>query len=171
MAHLHASFRALASLSLPLEQIMARASRMFCESTLPTYFATLVCGRANGAGEVEVCNAGHNPPLLMQGSRIECMDATGLPLGVFCEESFSVSSIRLDVGDTIVMYTDGLTEALDLTGSQYGADRLCGIARERHALSPGDLISAIVEDLNEFRSGAEKSDDLTIMAIRRLGKA
>jgi sigma-B regulation protein RsbU (phosphoserine phosphatase) len=171
MAHLHASFRALASLSLSLEQIMTRASRMFCESTLPTYFATLVCGKANGAGQVEVCNAGHNPPLLMQGSRIECMDATGLPLGIFCEESFSVNSVRLDPGDTILIYTDGLTEALDAAGSQYGEDRLCEIAGARYRLSPGELISAIVEDLNRFRSGAEKSDDLTIMAVRRLGRA
>lgn len=171
MAHLHASFRALASLNLPLEQIMARASRMFCESTLPTYFATLVCGKANGAGRVEVCNAGHNPPLLMRGSGIECMDATGLPLGVFCEESFTVSSVRLDPGDTILVYTDGLTEAMDAAGSQYGEDRLCKVAGARHELPPGELILAIVEDLNGFRSGAEKSDDLTIMAVRRLGRA
>ncbi|MFC1683618.1 SpoIIE family protein phosphatase, partial [Candidatus Zixiibacteriota bacterium] len=88
MAHLHASFRSLVSLGLPLDQVMARASRMFCEITLPTHFATLVCGRANGMGEVQICNAGHNPPLLVQGSKISDLEATGLPLGMFCEGTF-----------------------------------------------------------------------------------
>jgi sigma-B regulation protein RsbU (phosphoserine phosphatase) len=170
MAHLHASFRALASLNLPLEQIMARASRMFCESTLPTYFATLVCGKANGAGEVDICNAGHNPPLLMQGSKIKCMQATGLPLGVFCEESFPANKVRLDKGDTIVAYTDGLTEAVNTSGSEYGTERLCEVAGELRSLPPGDLIASIVEDLNAFRSGTEKADDLTLMAVRRMGR-
>ena len=66
MAHLHATFRTLVSLELPLEQVMERASSMFCQSTLSTHFATLVCGKANSSGEVEICNAGHPPPLLIQ---------------------------------------------------------------------------------------------------------
>ncbi|MFQ6092684.1 MAG: SpoIIE family protein phosphatase [bacterium] len=59
MAHLHASFRTLVSLELPLDQVVERASSMFCQSTLPSCFATLVCGKASSTGEIEVCNAGH----------------------------------------------------------------------------------------------------------------
>jgi sigma-B regulation protein RsbU (phosphoserine phosphatase) len=169
MAHLHATFRALVSLELPLDEVMERASRMFCESTLPTHFATLVCCKARITGEVDICNAGHNPPLLLQGSGVVDVEATGLPLGMFCEERFTVSKVRLAPGDTIVAYTDGLSEAMDGGGAQYGTERLSKVARERHSLPPEGLVSACLDDLNRFRSGVATGDDLTIMAIQRLG--
>ncbi|MEA2446340.1 MAG: phosphoserine phosphatase RsbU/P, partial [Thermoleophilales bacterium] len=65
MAHLHAMFHTLASINLPLDQTVERASRVFCESTLPTQYATLVYGRGLPTGRIEICNAGHLPPLLM----------------------------------------------------------------------------------------------------------
>jgi sigma-B regulation protein RsbU (phosphoserine phosphatase) len=170
MAHLHASFRALVSIGLPLAEVMERASRMFCESTLPTHFATLVLGRARPTGEIDICNAGHNPPLLLKGSKVEEIEATGLPLGLFCEESFKVSNVLLAPGDTILMYTDGLVESLDQSGAQYGADRLCGVAKRGHSLAPRDLITMCVEDLDSFRGGAPRSDDLTIMVIQKIHK-
>lgn len=168
MAHLHASFRALVSLELPLDQTMVRASRMFCESTLPSYFATLVCGKAGIRGNVEVCNAGHHPPLLVQESKMASIEATGLPLGMFCDERFSVSKVQLAPGDTILLYTDGLSEAVNKSDVEYGTERLCKIVRDCHSLPPEELISACLEDLNAFRFDIPNTDDLTIMAIRRL---
>src|SRR5882672_3366102 len=98
MAHLNAMFRTLISINLPLEQMVERASRVFCESTLPTQYATLVCGRVGSNGEVEVCNAGHLPPLLVQDGTVTRITATGLPIGVFCSESFSVNRIHMNKG-------------------------------------------------------------------------
>src|SRR4029453_19192206 len=95
MAHLHAMFRTLISINLPLEQMVERASRVFCESTLPTQYATLVYGRATTKGEVQICNAGHLPPLLFQQGAVRRIDATGLPVGVFCSESFSCTSFQM----------------------------------------------------------------------------
>src|SRR3984893_3140824 len=66
MAHVHAMFRALISVGMPLNQMVEHASRVFCESTLPTQYATLVCGRAQADGRVEVCNAGHPHPLVLR---------------------------------------------------------------------------------------------------------
>src|SRR5512145_110121 len=71
MVHLHAMFRTLISVKLPLQNLMGRASRVFCESTPTGHYATLVCGRAGAAGEVEVCNAGHLPPLLISSRSIQ----------------------------------------------------------------------------------------------------
>ncbi|MFC1799439.1 SpoIIE family protein phosphatase [Candidatus Eisenbacteria bacterium] len=169
MAHLHATFRILVSLNLPLDQIVERASRMFCESTLPTYFATLVCGKAHDDGDVEICNAGHNPPLVIKGSKLAGIDATGLPLGMFCEERFSITRVHLGAGDGLLIYTDGLSEALNRSDEQYGAERLSKVVSKNHAMSPQGLISVCVEDVNTFRAGAPRSDDLTIMVVRRLG--
>ena len=167
MAHLNAVFRTLISINLPLEQMMERASRVFCESTLPTQYATLVCGRATPSGDVEVCNAGHLPPLLVQKGQVTSIPATGLPVGVFCSETFSVNRIHMSKGDTLFLYTDGLSESLDGAGNEYGANRLSQLLNDNHELSTDSIISLCKRELYSFAEGRIPRDDLTLMAIRR----
>ena len=167
MAHLHAMFRTLISINLPLEQMVERASRVFCESTLPTQYATLVCGRANTNGEVELCNAGHLPPLLIQDGKVASIAATGLPVGVFCSESFAVNRVQMSKGDILFLYTDGLSEGLDGGGNEYGPDRLSELLNDNHSLSPDSIISLCRQELHAFTGGRLLGDDLTLMAIRR----
>jgi sigma-B regulation protein RsbU (phosphoserine phosphatase) len=168
MAHLQATFRSLISLHLPIAEIMGRANRMFCESTLPSHYATLVCGKLGPAGTIELCNAGHNPPLVLQGSVLTDLKATGLPLGMFCDGQFTVARLALDPGDTLLLYTDGLSEAMNEADQEYGSDRLTMVVKENDSLAPKELITACIEDVRSFRSGAPRSDDLTIMVIRRM---
>lgn len=168
MAHLHASFRALVAQGLPLEQLIGRASSMFCESSLPTHFATLVCGKATESGDVTFCNAGHHPALLIRESGIETFEATGLPIGMFCEEHYSLCETHLEPGDSLFMYTDGLLEAENDAGQEYGMDRLRGIILKSCSLEPAGMISACLDDLGAFMKGAPIGDDLTMMAIRKL---
>src|SRR4030095_10346492 len=153
MAHLNAMFRTLISINLPLEQMVERVSRVFCERTLPTQYATLVCGRANTSGEVEVCNAGHLPPLLVQEGTVTKIAATGLPIGVFCSESFSVNRVHMNKGDTLFLYTDGLSESLDGAGNEYGAERLSQLLNDNCSLSPDSLISLCRHELYSFAEG------------------
>jgi sigma-B regulation protein RsbU (phosphoserine phosphatase) len=167
MAHLHATFRALITPVIPVEELVARVSRSFCESTPPTHFATLVCGKAYRSGEMKICNAGHPPPLLMHNDEITEIHATGLPVGIFNDEEFSAGTAVLSEGDTLVACTDGLTETVNRSGTEYGPERLSRfVLRNRH-LSPHELAHACRADLEEFRSGAAGTDDLTIVAIRR----
>jgi sigma-B regulation protein RsbU (phosphoserine phosphatase) len=167
MAHLHAMFRTLVSINLPLEQMVERASRVFCESTLPTQYATLVYGRANSDGEVEMCNAGHLPPVLVQNGKVTSIPATGLPVGVFCSESFSVNRLRLGKGDSLFLYTDGLSECQDGVGNEYGMERVSELLNKNCSLSPDAIISLCKDELHAFASGNSPKDDLTLMAIRR----
>ena len=167
MAHLHAIFRALAATGLPMHRLVERASRVFCESTVSPYFATLVCGRAGMSGEVELCNAGHCPPLVIREGQVTRLEATGLPLGLFCEGQYSVQTLRLRPGDSLLLYTDGLTEARNATDEEYGEERLSNLARERHVPRPRALLGACLDDLSTFLSGTPLRDDLTLMAICR----
>jgi sigma-B regulation protein RsbU (phosphoserine phosphatase) len=167
MAHLNAMFRTLISINLPLDQMVERASRVFCESTLPTQYATLVCGRATTSGEVEICNAGHLPPFLIQEGKVSSIAATGLPVGVFCTESFSVNRVHMSKGDTLFLYTDGLSESLDDAGNEYGAERLSQLLCDNFALSTDSMISLCRQELHAFADGKSPRDDLTLMAIRR----
>ncbi len=167
MTHLHATLRVLIPQGLPLEEIAARASRMFCESSLPTHFATLVCGKAEAAGDVELCIAGHLPAYIVRGSEVEKVSATGLPLGLFCDERFGVSKTRLNPGDGIVLYTDGLSESLDPSGREYGIDRLGELLKGKGFLSPKEIVARCLADLESFRAGETRRDDLTIMVLKR----
>ena len=168
MSHLHATFKTLISLDLPLNEILERMSRIFCKSTGPTHFATLVSCKAGQTGEIEICNAGHLPPIIIQGENLNLIEATGIPLGMFCDEHFFIDHVHLKPGDTLFMYTDGLSEARNQSGKEYGLDRLSKILQEHQSLSPGQLISKVLEDLNLFQSGTAKTDDLTLMAVKRL---
>jgi phosphoserine phosphatase RsbU/P len=171
MTQLHAMFRSLKSVGLPLTQIVELASRLLSESSLPTQYATLVCGKADAAGAVEICNAGHLPVLWLNGAEVKTIDATGLPVGVFCEQQFSSHTVRLQPGDSLLLYTDGLSEARDVDGAEYGIERLTKLAPSIRASSPRAMINACLEDLKMFSDGARMGDDLTIMAIRWSGRA
>jgi sigma-B regulation protein RsbU (phosphoserine phosphatase) len=168
MAHLQAMFRTLVSTKLPLDQILERASRVFCESTLPTHYATLVCGKAGTRGDVEICNAGHLPPLLIQEGTVKSIEATGLPVGVFWSEHFSVNRFQMQKGDTLFLYTDGFSETLDGVGSEYGNERLSRLLSRNQHLSPKALIEICLTEVDTFRADKLATDDLSLMAIQRV---
>lgn len=167
MAHLHAIFRSLITLDLPVDQLVARANEVFTDCTMPAYYATLVCGRARPSGAIELCNAGHCPPLLIANGEVTGIDATGLPIGIFCREQYAAREVQLQPGDSLLLYTDGLTESRSPYDAEYGADRLSRVAGARHSLTPQALTAACIDDARSFRGGRPKPDDLTVMAIQR----
>ncbi len=167
-AQLHAMFRTLVALTVPLDQLLERANRIFCESMLAGHFATLVCGHASPSGAIELANAGHLPSLVLSRGRGEPLEATGLPLGLFRTSTYEVRTLKLEPGETLLLYTDGASEARSATSAVYGTSRLQKLAVERQHLPPEQLVRACLEDLAAFRAGAPRADDLTVMAVRRL---
>src|SRR5246127_4562419 len=141
MSHLHATFRSLAESGLPLDRMVADANRIFCVSTLAGQFATLVVGRAARDGAVEFVSAGPLPLLHIHGERATPKDSTGVPLGMFCNARFPVHRLTLAHGDTVFLYTDGLTEARNRAGQEYGLHRIRGLASQHTGKTPDGLIS------------------------------
>jgi sigma-B regulation protein RsbU (phosphoserine phosphatase) len=167
MSHLHATFRTLVSVGLPITDMMERANRLFCQSTLSAHYATLVCGLLSENGDVELCNAGHCPPLLLRRGHIFPLEPDGVPLGLFCGSRYKSRSIRLNPGDSVFLYTDGLTEATTRNSAEYGADRLSKTLGRCDGLGPQSVAECVLADLETFRAGARRTDDLTVMVIRR----
>jgi len=167
MSHLHATFRSLAEAGLPLDRMVEDANRIFCESTFAGQFATLVVGRAAHDGLVEFVSAGHLPVLHIHGDGATPKDSTGVPLGMFRNTRFPVHRLGLAEGDGLFLYTDGLTEARNGAGREYGLGRVQGLAARYRGADAKALISACLSDLGGFRESLKQTDDLTLLAVRR----
>jgi phosphoserine phosphatase RsbU/P len=171
MTHLHAMFRSLASLGLALDRLLETANRLFSESTTAGQYATLVCGGIGRDGEVEIASAGHSPTLLVSSEGVKQIGATGLPLGLFPTSRYSVARARLGPGDSLLLFTDGISEANGASGSEYGVDRLCASARGRYGWTPEELVAACRRDVEKHSAGTRQADDQTLMAIQRSATA
>jgi sigma-B regulation protein RsbU (phosphoserine phosphatase) len=167
MAQLHAIFRTLATQSLPLDQLVARANALFCASTLANSYATLVCARTTPGGTVKLCNAGHCPPLVVRPGHLVRLEATGLPVGITCNGEYDVVELPLREGENLLFYTDGLTEACNDAGDEYGEEQLSRLILNQSLLAPRELINLCLQDLESFLHGARRTDDLTIMVLQR----
>jgi sigma-B regulation protein RsbU (phosphoserine phosphatase) len=167
MSHLHATFRSLANIDLALDRMVQAANRIFAESTLAGQYATLVVGRATQDGSVELVNAGHLPLLHLCGAEPAVADATGLPLGMFTNAGFSIHRLHLAPGDGLLVFTDGMTEARNPAGEEYGVARMKMLVANCHKKSPDSLIAECLQDLQKFTLGTKPTDDLTLLAIQR----
>lgn len=167
MAHLHAIVRTLVSLQLPVQQLMERANRIFYESTGGDHYATLVCGRATSGGDVEICNAGHCPMLWIRDGAATALPATGLPIGLFSRTPYATTAVTMRRDDTLLLYTDGVTESRDASDAEYGMERLLRAAARSARASAENLVSECRSDVTSFRAGWPRADDVTILAVRR----
>jgi len=166
MSHLHATFRTLAGQNLPLAQLVKEANRLFCESTIAGQYATLVVGRAWHDGRVEYASAGHLPLLHLSATGVSSRQSTGVPLGMFCTAEFPVSAMQLQPGDSLFLYTDGLTEIFNSKGDEYGLRRVESLLARHACTPPEQILSACLGEIRDFSSGAKRTDDLTLLVMR-----
>ncbi|HTW47049.1 MAG TPA: SpoIIE family protein phosphatase [Acidobacteriaceae bacterium] len=169
MTQLHALFRSLIGMGLPLAEIVVQINRFLCDSGLAGRYATLVCGSAQQGGEVELFNAGHLPVIAVERGGVRLLESTGLPLGMFRDASFTPARLQLCAGDLLFLYTDGLSEAAGEDG-EYGIDRVKNLVGRNASFRTASVISACLEDLRRFAGATPGLDDVTLLAIR-LGPA
>ena len=169
MSHLHAIFRSLAGETSVVSDMVARANRIFCGSTTGSAYATLVCGRLGQDGALELVNAGHPPALLLGARGIESVSGTGLPVGLFCGSDYGSVGRQLSRGDVLLLYTDGVSEARGGDGGEFGAERVAAALEASRGRPAEAVVDAVLSDLSAFRGGAPLTDDVTVMAVRRIG--
>jgi len=165
MAQLHALFRSLTGMALPLGQMVAQTNRVLCDSALAGQYATLICGLAKSTGDVEIHNAGHCPAIMVGSGGVLRIESTGLPLGMFHDVDFSATRLHMETGDMLLLYTDGLSEAR-CADEEYGVDRVTRVVRQAAAKRPAELVAACLTDLRTFVDGPSL-DDLTLVSIQR----
>jgi len=121
-------------------------------------------------GEVTYTNAGHNPPYLMKadGNIQELPLSKDIIAGVFSDFQFTEDTIRLEHGDTLLLFTDGVTEAIDSETKEYGLEKLEKILHQNVKLSCKEIIDSVKADVTAFAGEAEQSDDITLLALKRM---
>lgn len=165
-------FRALMSMGLPLAQVMARLNRELARDNDRAMFITAMAGRLSlDSGRLELVNAGHALPLRLEHTGVvrTIHARNALALGVLDEVTFPATELTLNQGDGLVFYTDGVCDAVDAAGEEFGIDRL-------HALLAGTarrgvlaIVETIVEAVSQFANGTPQEDDITVMAVRYVG--
>ena len=165
MSSLHAIFHALIPLGIELDQLMSRANSLLVESSLSNQFATLVCGKAGSDGRLEIVNAGHLPPVVIKHGMTGELNFSGLPLGMFHETEFTTSKVELGRGDSLLLFTDGVTECTNEQGTEFGTCKLFDTIGGTSWPDPTALLNKCLEVVDGHRGRAERSDDLTMLAL------
>jgi len=165
-SHLHALFRALIHEDLPMGTVMERANGLFAKATTGTSYATLIAARLWPDGALELANAGHPRPLLADHRGVRPVEGSGLPLGLFPASTYASHRLRLSPGQVLLLYTDGLTEAAH-GDEEYGIGRTAAALRKAADQPLHDLLGACRDDVDRFLDGIPRTDDLTLLAIRR----
>jgi sigma-B regulation protein RsbU (phosphoserine phosphatase) len=151
---------------------LAHVNAELSEDNDACMFITLFCGMIHlKTGDMIYSCAGHNPPLLMRGSgSVEWVTpAPCPPVGICPGIAYHNHSVRLAPGDLLLLYTDGVTEAMDPSDVLFGDERLLDFARRHREDSASDLVGALRQVVHAHAAGAEQSDDITALAVRYLG--
>jgi serine phosphatase RsbU (regulator of sigma subunit) len=153
-----------------LARRLERLNRFLFERTEGEKYATIFYCLLDSAGRLSYVNAAHCPPLLVRNGAIQAaLDATGSPVGLLESAEFEVSEIQLRPGDKLVIYTDGVTEAQNVSGEFFGRARL-KTAITAHATGSGAAIhSAIQQAITTFTEDAPQSDDITVLVLEYAG--
>ena len=155
---------------LPPDEICARLSRQLYRRTPPEKYATAFLGILEPAtGRLRYTNAGHNPPLVLRASGLaEELGSTGVPLGLLPQAPYRSGETTLAPGEILVLYTDGLVEAENPDGNEYGLDRLKAACWRGKGETCGRLALVLSRDLEDFARGVPFADDRTLVLARRL---
>ena len=168
MAVTSSLFRSMAQHLQDPSMILESMNKSIAEKNDANMFITLFVGALNmRTGELLYANAGHNAPVLLRDGQASFIEvAPNLPLGVFPEYSFALHKTNMALGDTLFVYSDGLTEAEDSEQRFYSDDRLLKTLTEMGAAKTSkDVVECVMESVQDFVKGNEQSDDLTMLAV------
>ena len=132
-------------------------------------FATAVYAALASDGRLTYCNAGHNPPLVIGKCGVRRLETGGIVVGAFEQACFDEQTLQLEPGDVLVAYSDGLTEARNLGGEEFGEERLITCVRANCDLAPTKLLECVFDAVHEFSAGTAQGDDLTLLVLRFAG--
>lgn len=169
MATLQASLRTIAGEGVPLGDLVTRLNRYACAHSLEgRRFTTAVLGEyETGTRRMNYVNAGHNAPILRRANgALEKLEAGGLPLGIRSEGAYEIAAVELRPGDALIFYTDGVIEAFNEEGKEFGEDRWLEAIRALPSGSAQESLQFLMKRVDEYVGSTRQSDDVTCLVFR-----
>jgi sigma-B regulation protein RsbU (phosphoserine phosphatase) len=168
-AKVQATLRAVVPEVRSLADLGARLNAILFRDGIDNRFVTLFYFEIDrGSGRVRYLNAGHNPPFVVRaGGVVETIEPSSIPLGMMADCACREGSLSLEAGDLIVVYSDGLTEATDAAGREFGADRLRALLPALRGLPSEEIVARVSREVNGFLGGLRPHDDLSLIVAGR----
>jgi serine phosphatase RsbU (regulator of sigma subunit) len=171
-AKLQATLRALVPEAASLDELGSRVNTIFYRDGLDNRFATLFYTELeHDSGQVRYLNAGHNPPFLIRQNRVDKLGASSVPLGMLPATTYQEVGLEIAPGEMVLAYSDGLTEAENSLGEEFGMSRLETLLPELRPLDPESVVRRILKEVDRFLGDARTTDDLSLVVIKRAGGA
>jgi serine phosphatase RsbU (regulator of sigma subunit) len=149
---------------------LQRVNSLLCLDNRAEMFVTVFYGILHtGTGELAYCNGGHNPPyILRRGGSVEALPGTGgMVLGILDDLQYHAKQATVFPGESLFLYTDGVTEAMNAEGELFSDERLRSVLRDVHGTAPAALIHDVVEMVNRHAGRVAQSDDITALCVQR----
>jgi len=170
MATFQASLRTLSTSGAALSDLVAGVNRYACSNSQGgVRFTTAVLAELDPVtGDVAYVNAGHNVPILRKKSGVvERLEAGGLPIGIFAESPYEIGTTRLQSGDWLVIFTDGIVEAENRKQDEFGESELIRLVDRESGSAPAELLRSLLVELDQFVGNTPQHDDMTCLLLKR----
>lgn len=169
MANLQATFRSQVLINDDCAVCITRTNKLLYRSTESTKFATMVYGALDPkTGQIKYTNGGHDCPILFKKNEEPFhVESTGLILGIFEDSDYTQETIQLEPGNLLLLFSDGITEAMNSEMEMYGTERLQNLVQNNFEMPVSEIGSLILDDIRKHAEGTTQSDDITLMLIKR----
>ncbi len=170
VSSLQASLRVYLEGGIAITSLAEKLNKLIYNSTTAEKYLTMcICFLNVETGEIEALNAGHNPPLILRNDKtLEKIGAGGIPIGMAdFGLTYTKQNITLQKGESLLFFTDGITEAMDNREEMYEDDRLESFFIENQCKTAREFVDDLIRDVNEFVGRAPQSDDITVLYLKR----
>jgi sigma-B regulation protein RsbU (phosphoserine phosphatase) len=168
MSKLQSTIRAIANENDTLSEFASKVNKIFNRDSLPSLFASMLYMKIEpGSGRINYVNAGHLPPFILSGDNISETEKGDAAIGIMKDSRFCERSIELQPGETFIVFSDGVTEAMSEAGQFFGKQRLINTIKKYHERPADKLGDAIVQQVEYFAGNAPRSDDLSLIILKR----
>jgi len=148
-------------------RVFNHVNRFLCDHSEVGRYATMFFGIVDLDGHLEFINAGHPSPILIrQNAAEEAFTEGSYPVGLVPDAEYTAVCLKLEPGDTLVLFSDGVTEAMDPDDNLFGVPRLKDLLENKTAMQLEDIQKTVLESVENFARGARQADDLTLLLVR-----
>jgi sigma-B regulation protein RsbU (phosphoserine phosphatase) len=147
-------------------EALALINRGLKRRSVESRFVTMFYGIVGADGTLSYCNAGHNPPVLVKKDCVVRLETGGMILGLFDFATYDQDTVQMEAGDTLVVFSDGISEAQDVAGEEYGDERLIECLTDNRGATPAGMREALLTSARVFTAGASQGDDMTVLIVR-----